>query len=100
MYVCTHHQEEPYTSPTYYKGKAYVLSGPATISSRKFNIKYRSGEGVRSWVRVWVAACVAHTARGTLHGCCTAASTTSSTAHAALTPDCRGRLQGRRHNLM
>jgi hypothetical protein len=35
---------DPSTPTTYFKGAALVLSGPATISSRKFNIKYRTGE--------------------------------------------------------
>lgn len=31
-------------APTFYKGFALLYSGPATISSRKYNLKYRSGE--------------------------------------------------------
>lgn len=49
-----YHREEysgpDYSTPTtYYKGTAAIWTGPATITSRKFNIKYRSGEGIRSW---------------------------------------------------
>jgi hypothetical protein len=39
----SYHHEDYSTPTTYYKGSALVWSGPATITSRKYNIKYRSG---------------------------------------------------------
>lgn len=60
-----YYHEEPSTPSTYYVGSAILRSGPVTISSRKYNIKYNAGGERGSWVQVGVVTCVADSSAGT-----------------------------------